>query len=224
VVTVHDLAFERLPHDFAPAFRAYGMLIHRWAASRAAAIIAVSQTTADDLAELWGIAGPRVHLAPHGPGQELPQRPRRPRHFLYVGDDEPRKDLPTLLAAHERYRSRGGAHPLLRPAPGTSREELAELYAGAVALVHPARYEGFGLPVLEAIRAGVPVIAAACPAVVELTRNTSVALFEPGDVEALARALADPPPPPDPAAARDYSWARSAERHLAAYSWALGHR
>jgi glycosyltransferase involved in cell wall biosynthesis len=241
VVTVHDLAFERRPQDFSPAYRRYAHLAHRRAARRAAAVLAVSCATAADMEEVWHVSGPRVHVAPHGPGQlTTPLAPaaaaaaRRPGHFLYVGDDEPRKDLPTLLDAYARYRRAGGSRELvlagaarasasgirLEREPAAAR--LTELLQQAAALVHPARHEGFGLTVLEAMATGTPVIAAACPAVVELTAGTAT-LFEPGDAAALADALHDPPASAAAAAARagEYSWARSAQIHVAAYSWAV---
>lgn len=240
VITVHDLAFERRPQDFAPAFRTYAHFAHRAAARRAQAVIAVSGTTAHDLEELWGVAGPRVHVAPHGPGQTLPKvvPTEVPTHFLYIGDDEPRKDLRTLIAAYGRYRERGGTMPLVLAGtahargPGITHQRrpdparLAELLARAAALVHPARYEGFGLTVLEAMRQGTPVIAAGAPAIVELTAGTAC-LFEPGDADGLTAALLDPPQRSTAAAAAraraaGYSWERSAELHVAAYSWALG--
>jgi glycosyltransferase involved in cell wall biosynthesis len=238
LVTVHDLAFERHPGDFSVSFRVYAHVAHRHAARRARAVIAVSQTTADDLEELWGVSGPSVHVAPHGPGQTLPDAPATAQtHFLYVGDDEPRKDLPTLIAAYERYRARGGSLPLILAGaahaqgpgishePGPSAARLAGLLAQAAALVHPARYEGFGLTVLEAMRLGTPVIAAASPAVVELTGGTA-RLFAPGDAAALTEALLAPPPPRSAQAAlaraAGYTWERSAALHVAAYSWALG--
>ncbi|MEY2516108.1 MAG: hypothetical protein QOJ89_3466, partial [bacterium] len=115
VVTVHDLAFERLPELFAPAFRRYASLTHRRAARGADAVVCVSQTTRRDVLARWGVDAAKVVVAPHGPGQE----PRlvaavRAEHFLYVGDDEPRKNLGLLLDAYARYRAsapNGGALP-----------------------------------------------------------------------------------------------------------------
>jgi glycosyltransferase involved in cell wall biosynthesis len=232
VVTVHDLAFEALPAAFDPRFRRYAQVAHRLAAQRAAAVVVPSEATRAELAARWGRTG--AVLAPHGPGQALPPRERAatPQHFLYVGDGEPRKDLPTLLAAHARYRSTArdplplvlagtayavdsGVRVVERPDP----DALATLYAQAAALVHPSRHEGFGLTVLEALTAGTPVIAADIPAVREITSEAR--FVAPCDVDALAAALRDPPQSA-PAPRRQLTWRASAERHLEAYRRAVG--
>ncbi len=170
VVTVHDLAFERLPDRFAPGYRRWAHLTHRHAARRAAAVICPSETTAADARTLWGIDPARIVVAPHGPGQASgPPLPRAqpPRHFLYVGDAEPRKDLSTLLTAHRAY-AEASAEPLPLILAGSAHAEqtgvrietrplagrLAQLLAEAAALVHPALHEGFGLSLARRWRRG----------------------------------------------------------------------
>lgn len=245
VITVHDLAFERLPECFDRGFRTYAHLAHRAAARRARAVICVSETTADDVREVWGVPEERVIVARHGPGQALPDREPAPEpsHFLYVGDAEPRKDLPTLLAAYADYR-RQASSPLdlvlagraaapgqpgvrAESEPGPAR--LAELLAAAVALVHPARYEGFGFTPLEAMAAGTPVIAARAPGTTEVCAD-AVRYFEPGDAHSLAASLIWMAGQPDGrrglreagrAQAARFSWTASARDHAAAYSLAL---
>jgi glycosyltransferase involved in cell wall biosynthesis len=202
VITVHDLGFERLPDRFDRGFRTFAHLAHRTAARRAGAVICVSHTTADDVRLLWGARPERILVATHGPGQDLSvARDRDPAHFLYVGDDEPRKDLATLLAAYARYRERvrsplglvlaGAASAAARgvsvehhPDPG----RLAELYGGAAALVHSSLYEGFGLTLLEAMRAGVPVVAARAAGVVEVCGEAAL-YAEPADPSSFADAM-----------------------------------
>src|SRR3954453_14348896 len=102
----------------------------------------------------WGLERERVVVAHHGPGHPLERPAGRPglQHILSVGDDEPRKNLGLLHAAVERF----GALPLRRARPG---DDLAALPAAALALVHPAVHEGFGLTALEALAAGTPVVA-----------------------------------------------------------------
>ncbi len=241
VVTVHDLAFERLPEAFDPRFRAFARRAHRRAARRAAAVVCPSRTTAMDVAALWGVAWERIVVAPHGPGQEPAPRPDPPpaeEHFLYVGDAEPRKNLGILLAAYAQYRAEGGGIPLVlagtaqahadgvRAEGRVDSERLAGLYARALALVHPALHEGFGLTPLEAMHAGVPVLAARSPGVTE-TCGDAAAYFDPRAADALAQELtalaADPGRRADLRArgarrAAERSWAESARRHLEAYT------
>jgi glycosyltransferase involved in cell wall biosynthesis len=235
VVTVHDLAFEALPAAFDPRFRRYARLVHRAAARRADAVVCPSHATADDVTRHWGVPSERIVVAPHCPGQELPVLPRgEPGHLLYIGDDEPRKDLPTLLAAYARYRA-SATEPLplvlagsaraggegVRTVPRPEPQELAELLAHARALVHPSVHEGFGLTVLEALRAGTPVIATDVPPVREVAAGAAK-LVPPGSVEALAQALHEPLPAVPDGFAGAFSWRRSAVAHIAAYRAALG--
>jgi glycosyltransferase involved in cell wall biosynthesis len=248
VVTLHDLAFERLPEAFDPRFRAFARRAHRAAARRAGAVVCVSRTTATDAVALWGVLPERIVVAPHGPGQEPPPRPDPPpveRHLLYVGDAEPRKNLDLLLAAYARFRAAAGASaeppPLVlaggaraagdgvRVEPDPSPARLAELYAEALALVHPALHEGFGMTALEAMHVGVPVLAARSPGLVE-TCADAAAYFDPRDPEALAGALARLAG--DEAERRElarrgrerasaFSWERSARAHVEAYTLGL---
>jgi glycosyltransferase involved in cell wall biosynthesis len=241
VITLHDLAFERRPAAFDPRFRAFARRAHRAAARRADAVIAISRTTARDAAALWGLAPRGIVVAQLGCGQEPPPRsdpPPAERHFLYVGDAEPRKNLPVLLSAHARYRERGGRLPLVLAGSARARQagvtveplptpqRLGRLYAEAVALVHPALHEGFGLTPLEAMHAGVPVLAARSPGVVE-TCGDAADWFDPYDPDGLAGALAalesDPARRADLSArgrrrAAGFSWERCARAHVEAYT------
>lgn len=244
VVTVHDLAFLRLPECFAPSFRRHAAITHRAAVRRAAAVVCVSETTRRDVLARWGADPARLVVAPHGPGQE-PGAPAGPRVggpcFLYVGDDEPRKNLATLRAAYADYRQRVGdaALDLVLAGSATADDpgvrcvpapDVPALLAGALALVHPALHEGFGLTPLEAMHAGVPVIAGRSPGLAE-TCGDAALLSDPRDPAALASALervgADPALRADliargRARAAQFSWAAAAQRHIEAYTLARG--
>jgi glycosyltransferase involved in cell wall biosynthesis len=240
VVTIHDLAFERLPDHFAPGFRRWSSIAHRRAARGAAAVVCVSPTTRRDAMARWGVDGARIIVAAHGPGQEPGPACVRAEHFLYVGDDEPRKNLALLLDAHARYRERAGARALDLVLAGRARAaqagvrcepdpDLVALLGGAAALVHPALHEGFGLTPLEAMHAGVPVIAARSPGLAE-TCADAVRYVDPYDAEGLARELARVAAEPALRAAlatrgRDraaaFSWRASARAHIEAYTLAM---
>jgi glycosyltransferase involved in cell wall biosynthesis len=135
------------------------------------------------------------------------------RYLLFVGTREPRKNLGTLLAAYRALRAGGaGCGLVVAGAPGwrvralerelgalaaagevvlpgfVAEDDLPGLYAGAEALVLPSRAEGFGLPVLEAMACGTPVVAARAPGLAEAAGDAGL-LVEPGDAEGLARAL-----------------------------------
>jgi glycosyltransferase involved in cell wall biosynthesis len=240
VITVLDLAFERLPDQFDRGFRTYAHLAHRSAARRAEAVICISETTSADVQELWRVPAERIVVAPLGPGQELPAvAPRDATHFLYVGDAEPRKNLGTLLKAYELYRRRSsaplelvlagsavaeGAGVRVERAPAPPR--LATLYASAAALVHPSLYEGFGITPLEAMRAGAPVIAA--PSVEEVCGDAA-RYADARDPASFAEAMLELAA--DPALRQElgergrkrsarFSWDACAHAHLEAYSLA----
>jgi glycosyltransferase involved in cell wall biosynthesis len=244
VVTVHDVAFAKRPEDFDRTWRRYALRTHRRAIERAAAVVCVSDTTARD-AIAWLRARPeRIVVAPHGPGQMRDaggqpdaRDPGEREHFLYVGDAEPRKNVDGLLAAHARYREEGGERELIlagaaaarypghgEPEPGAER--LAELYAGAAALVHPSRDEGFGLTVLEAMESGTPVIAVRNAAIEELACEAALIVDDFALAEAMLRFDRDPGLQRTMGTAgrrraSDFSWQRSAKEHIRAYTLAI---
>jgi glycosyltransferase involved in cell wall biosynthesis len=211
-------------------------------------LICVSETTAEDVRELWGVDPDRIVVARHGPGQPLTHTREKladPEHFLYVGDAEPRKNVPTLLAAYRRYRELV-AEPLPLVLAGSASStapevvvdrnpapsRLAELYATAAALIQPSLYEGFGLTALEAMSVGAPVIASDIPGLRE-TCGEAARYFDPLDTEALATAMEELSGGGEPRVqfrergvrrAAEFSWEGSARAHVAAYSLALGNR
>ena len=242
VVTLHDVAFAAHPEGYGRAWRSLAARQYRRAVRRAAAVICVSESTAGEAVDVLGADRERIVVAYHGPGQSLPKVQRRdqPAHFLYVGDAEERKDLPRLLAAYAAYR-REAQDPLdlvlagraaadatgegVRGEPDPEPERLAELLAGAAALVHPSRHEGFGLTVLEAMAAGTPVVAAASVGVREVAGDAALVAERGALAEALVRIAADPglrarlrSAGAERVAA--FTWAESARRHVAAYTLA----
>ena len=208
-LTVHDRSFEARPQDFT----AYERLWHHAAAprrlaARARIVVADSEATrADLLAAGWPLDATRLRVVHPGvDGGPVAAAPRGHRaHLLFVGALEPRKGIDELATAYRAARARGLGAELL--VAGTGRlagrlegidgvrllgavddARLAELYAGACALVLPTRLEGFGLPPLEAALHGVPSVLSDLPVFRE-TLGAAALFVPPGDAGALAEAL-----------------------------------
>ena len=197
VVTIHDLAVLRHPHAFNRWTRTYSRAFLPRLARSATRVIAVSQFTALETVELLGVDEERVRVIPHG--VEAPFEPNGPAvegdYVLAVGTLEPRKNLPRVVLAAER----AGVELRVVGAPGwgevgvesagfVSDDELARLYRGAACLVYPSLYEGFGLPVLEAMASGTPVVTSRNGALAELSGGAAV-LVDPRDVDAIAAGI-----------------------------------
>jgi len=245
VITAHDLAFERVPDCFDARFRRYARHAHRSAARHAAHVIVPSEATAADVRSRWAIPPEQITVAPHGPGQAIPAGNRgEARHFLYVGDGEPRKNLGRLLIAYAQYRETAteplalilaGRGAPAADAPGVNTHhdpDLPELHRHAAALVIPSLHEGFGIPALEAMHAGTPVIAARTAGLAEVCGD-AVRFCDPRDPASIADALADLAATPPlreelrrrgEARAAAFSWQRSARAHIAAYEAAVRSR
>jgi len=221
VVTVHDLAFDVHPELFDRRYATWARLAHARAARAADAVVAVSHTTANEALTRWGLPREHVVVAQHGPGQiAAPVERKEPRHVLYVGDDEPRKNLGLQQDAVERF----GRLPLRR---AQQRDDLHDLHAHALALVHPAIHEGFGLTPLEALAAGTPVVAYPSLAVREVCGPAALYATTADEMAAHLRRLHDEPAfaaaqaDRGRAQAARFSWEKSARAHLRAYTLAI---
>ena len=214
VAVVHDLAFERHPEAYSPADRAYLRLTTRWAAARSKLLVAVSEATRHDLVELYAIAPERVRVVPLGvtppaadpaPPSRLEEMGLRGDFVLQVGRVEPRKNQVTALAAVERLEGvtlvvagperDAGLSERLRNSTycrllGPVDQPLLELlYDRAAAVVVPSLYEGFGLPVLEAMARGKVVVAALTSSLPEVGGEAALYYQDPSDAQHLASVL-----------------------------------
>ena len=206
VVTLHDLHFERDARVMGLADRLTFKTFVPRSARRARQVIAVSERTKRDAVELYGLDPARVTVTPHGvdpafaPGGDGPGD-----YVLFVGAIQARKDpLAALAAARSVGRRLVVVGPEKEPSLAeelrrggaevrgfVEQSELADLYRGALALVLPSRFEGFGLPVLEAMASGTPVVLSDDAALREVAGGAG-SYAEHGDLAAaLERVLAD---------------------------------
>ena len=256
VVTVHDLAYLRYPEAVSAASLAYRELVPR-ALARGATVIAVSHAMAKEILEAYNLPPGRVHVTPLGIDEEWfsvsrdGERPSGiPRDYvLAVGTLEPRKNLTTLLDAYRMAIATDQELPPLVLVGGqgwgdrldlgglpdglvvlTGHLPIAQLrriVAGARLLAFPSTYEGFGLPPLEALACGVPVVAADLPVTRETLSDQAV-FADPHSPEAFLDALFRglDSPAGDSATrterARRYTWQRCAAETLRVYRQTLG--
>jgi glycosyltransferase involved in cell wall biosynthesis len=258
VVTIHDVIYKRHPDAHAGLLTRGMALLVPAAARRAQRIIVPSHAVERDLASYLHVPMDKVDVVPEGPGTEpgvaptpigelrkrlsLPDGPL----VLAVSARRPHKNLSRLIAAmrgldatlvlpgyptpfDEELKAEAAGAPVVF-AGWVSDEDLEGLYAAAICMVFPSLAEGFGLPVLEAMRRGVPVACSATTALGEIAGDAALT-FDPHSVaalrEAIARLLGDP-------AERDrliergrdrvagYSWSAAAAGTVASYRRALG--
>ncbi len=217
VVTVHDIGFVHHPEAVTPDVRRMARLLPD-ILRRAAAIITVSAFTRQELAAWLPEVADRITVVYNGSHARArpaatPERAPTPPYALMLGTLEPRKNLPLALDALRILRDRGvdlrlvlaGGKSSLLDVPSELRQRglgepevtrtgyiddarVAALLAGARVLTFPSLYEGFGMPLLEAMEAGIPVVGVRAGATPETVGRAGL-LVEPGDAEGFADAM-----------------------------------
>lgn len=233
VVTVHDLSFIRFPESLSTSRRSYLQTLTRLSCQRAAQVIAVSQSTAQDVMALLKIAPEKITVAISGVNldefrpletaqiERFRQQQGLPRRFLlHLGTLEPRKNLPMLLRAYAALPQslRDEVHLVLAGGKGwdyqaifetvenfhmaahvhfpgyVEKDHLPLWYNAADALVYPSIFEGWGLPVVEAMACGRPTLVSDVSSLPEAAGETGLKL-PPDDesawTEALRQAITD---------------------------------
>ncbi len=215
ILTVHDMCFFRHPEWFSHSRSLYYRAVMAAGIRRATHIIADSQATANDIMEIMGIPESRIDVVPLGvdrcftPAPEEQIQAIRKQYglpesfFLFVGTIEPRKNLTRLVSAWRQVRSE--VPPLVvagRFGWGDSiltdkeiirldhvpSEKLPTLYSAATAFVWPSLMEGFGLPPLEAMACGTPVLTSNTSSMPEVVGDAAIQV-DPLDVDAIASGM-----------------------------------
>ena len=218
LVTIHDLKYLLFPHFFNNYLKSlyYKWIVQR-GVRRASSIIAVSHSTKKDIESL-SVPSDKIQVVYEAPTiltnstEELPGAVRGKKYLLFVGENRPHKNIRRIIMAYKIARHKLHKlkdHALYLVIAGSrfgpiSKEQkddgiifvgavddntLIPLYKNALALVYPSLYEGFGLPIIEAMKLGTPVITSNCSSMKEVAGNAAV-LVDPGDSEQIARAMA----------------------------------
>lgn len=212
--TVHDLIHLQVPGESSALRRLYYASVVRPATRKAQRILTVSQFSRQQIVEWSGVAAEKVIVVGNGVSQVFspgaPPVGRPQPYLLHVGRRASHKNIPRLLQAFAASRAGAGlglvftgetdadtmqvvaalglaAHVSF--AGEVSDAQLADLYRGALALVFPSLHEGFGLPIIEAMACGTPVITSGVTSTAEVAGEGNALLVDPADVDALRAAI-----------------------------------
>ena len=234
VVTVHDLAVLRRPEAFNAWTRTYVPRVVPRVVHGARRVIAVSEFTADEVETLLGVPRDAIRVVPNAVDHSVftPDGPREEGDYvLAVGTLEPRKNLARTIEATARLGVElriagppgwggvdpGGPH--VRWLGFVDDVQLAALYRGARCVAYPSLYEGFGIPVLEAMACGAPVVTSRGGACEEIAGGAAL-LVDPLDVASIAEGIdraSREPPAGGVARAAAFTWDETARRTREVY-------
>jgi len=227
VLTVHDLAILRYPEAFPRWHGLYGKAGLRTVLRAADAVVAVSEFTKREVETLVGVPAERIRVVPNGVDPLFTPHGRAAEgsYVLAVATLEPRKNLDRVVEAARLAEielrvvgARGWGGVEVSGWVGEIPDaELAELYRGARCVLYPSLYEGFGLPVLEAMASGTPVVTSRGTAMEEIAGAAAV-LVDPHDIASIAEGIVEAEARREELArlglarANEFSWERAADR------------
>lgn len=242
VATIHDVQHLVHPENFSRVERAYRRLFYDPALRESDLLIAISRHSADTLSALRGVSADRVRVVHLGVDVErFTPAPdvEREDFILYPANPWPHKNHARLFAAMPRIRAEHPDLTLVLTGAGTdtlpamegvigrgrvSDDELLRLYRTARALVFPSLYEGFGMPVVEALACGCPVACSRVGALPEIA-GAHATYFDPLNPESIAQGVVDCIRTTSEGAAQagaehaqGFSWERVAEAHCTVYA------
>ena len=242
VVTVHDVAVLRHPEAFNSWTRRYSAQSLPRVVKAASAIVVGSAFSRDELLDVLPVDEAKVRVIPYGVGPPFTQDgpAEEDDYILTVSTLEPRKNLDRLIEGFHRTGLEGlelrvvggegwGSVELegdrVRRLTDVDDEELARLYRGAAAVVYVSLYEGFGLPVLEAMACGTPVVAPAGRPYDEFAHGITFEC-DPRDADSIARgiqrAVASGSQPVGVRRAADFTWESAVQAHVDLYQELAG--
>ncbi|HYC60295.1 MAG TPA: glycosyltransferase family 1 protein [Thermoanaerobaculia bacterium] len=233
VVTMHDFTSITMPgRHRLKTILAFNLFIGR-SLEQASRIACVSRAVADETMRGFGVAPAKIELVPNGVDEFFSPGGIEQDYILFTGTLEPRKGVDDLIAVWQSlsaprprlvlcgdagWKTRIPKEPGIEVTGYVTRKQLRELYRGARVFVYPSRYEGFGIPPLEAMACGAAVIATRTGAIPEFGEGAAL-LIAPGDRGALRaalvrvlgdRALRDELRARGPERAKLWTWDRSA--------------
>jgi len=267
VVTVHDVAFVRVPGTYDPVYRRYMLWQVGHSAREADHLIAVTEHSKNDVVDLFDVDPARISVIYNGTDERYNANPDAgyladtrsalqlpDRYLLHVGVVEARKNIETLLRASIEPLRRGlvdsvvlvgrdgrgadsvrrittvlGIDRRVRFLGYVAQDLMAGVYHLARLLVFPSLFEGFGMPILEAMACGTPVLASDTSSMPEVAGDAAM-MFSPADVNALERLLIEVLSRPELhaelrrrglARAARFTWDEAATRHAAVYRQVL---
>ncbi len=224
---VHDLIPLRFPEWVHPRTRSQNLAKYAHAARTCDVIVTISAFTADDIAERLGFPRERIVVAYPGVDERFtPEGPRRDGGYvLMLAPNDPRKNHANLTAAMEIVRTRRPELELVAPGH-VSDEDLPGLYRGAAVFAYPSLFEGFGIPIVEAMASGAPVVSSSHPSLDEASGDAAVRV-DPESPEAIAEGIERALNEADALTARGlehakrFTWRACGEAHLHGFDTAL---